>query len=96
MNHKHPSNKSQHPFTSLNAVVDDIVARLPDEDKTIIIGIKNENEMVKLYGLGVKIRNEYGLWDGNEALLNNCGTTHPDDASMVILERVWQVLKKTL
>lgn len=83
----------KYPFTSINAVISNIIERLSDEDKAIISNINNESEIIKLYGLGVKIRNEYGLWEGNQALLNSCGTTHPDDATSVILEGVWRALK---
>lgn len=47
------------------------------------------------FGLGMGIRNRYGLWRGNSALiLSACSRMcHPDDASMVIIEAIWLELK---
>lgn len=50
------------------------------------------------FGWGMGIRNAFGLWGGNEALLQSCAEArgypfiHPDDASMVIIEAVWERL----
>lgn len=33
------------------------------------------------HGWGVGIRNDYGLWQGNESLLDDCHADDPDDAS---------------
>lgn len=55
------------------------------------------------HGWGTGIRNAFGLWKGNAALMRSCaeargGRTgagtgaaflHPDSASMVIIEAVW-------
>ncbi|MGL4668757.1 MAG: DUF6794 domain-containing protein [Saezia sp.] len=37
------------------------------------------------FSLGAAIRNNYGLWQGNSKLLEDCGVDHPDDASHKIL-----------
>ncbi len=49
------------------------------------------------FGLGLRIRNEFGLWDASSPLLRDCqasegvqaGDIHPDDASMLILRALW-------
>jgi hypothetical protein len=47
---------------------------------------------------GMGIRNEFGLWEGNEALLASCaaesaGTApEPDPVAMVIMTRAWEIL----
>lgn len=52
------------------------------------------------FSLGSKIRNEFGLWTENEALMEFCRklsgneNLHVDDASMVIIKAVWERLKK--
>jgi hypothetical protein len=40
----------------------------------------------------MRIRNRYGLWRGNDKLiLSACGQPcHPDDASMKIIEAIWE------
>ncbi len=42
------------------------------------------------------IRNAYGLWAGNKALLESCGSAniHPDECSMTIIEAVWDRLQE--
>jgi hypothetical protein len=42
--------------------------------------------------MGRGIRNQFGLWRGNTNLFDSCGVSHPDDASMVIIEALWNRL----
>lgn len=44
-------------------------------------------------GLGMRVRNQFGLWRGNDALLASCGRAHPDDCSGVILEALWRSIR---
>ena len=46
------------------------------------------------FGLGMWIRNNLGLWNGNGALLQSTGQTDADDASMVIVVAVWDRLRE--
>jgi len=41
---------------------------------------------------GRQIRNDFGLWEGNEALMTACRAAHPDDASRAIIEAIWEKL----
>jgi hypothetical protein len=41
----------------------------------------------------LNMRNEFGMWQGNKALIESCGASDPDGASMAIVEAVWQVLQ---
>jgi hypothetical protein len=66
---------------------------LEDEEKVRLI--KKENLILFHHGWGTGIRNDFGLWRGNSALLNDCQATHPDDDSMVIIEAVWESLNNT-
>ncbi len=48
-------------------------------------------------GLGMAIRNEFGLWGGNDALSRAAcakASCHPDDVSMTIIEAVWTHLRQ--
>jgi len=45
--------------------------------------------------LGMRIRNEFGLWDDNYELLMSSGMVHPDDASRVILEALWEAVRSS-
>ena len=46
--------------------------------------------------LSTTIRNDFGLWSGNTALLKACGSEaiHPDDASMVIIKAARRELRR--
>ena len=53
-----------------------------------------ETELITLHhGIGRRIRNEFGLWEGNEELLKATGKTHADDASSVIIIEAWRLAK---
>lgn len=79
---------------TLDEAVDQIVSGLSDEDKARVRGTPREDLIMFHHGWGTGIRNSYGLWGGNNALLESCGGGHPDDASMVIIEAVWERLQK--
>ncbi len=64
----------------------------PKDELVKIDGMRNESEMIKYHrGLGMGIRNEWGLWAGGPLAqhMNNLGFHHPDDMSGVILETFW-------
>lgn len=61
------------------------------------IASKSEMELWEYhFGLGLFIRNGFGLWGGNKELLRDCGSTrmHPDNASGVIISALWKDLQK--
>lgn len=54
-----------------------------------------ETELFQFHhGWGTGIRNRFGLWRGNDELLADTRTQHPDDASFVIIKEVWTRLQK--
>ncbi len=85
-----------HPKT-VSEAVSLLLAGLSDQDKASLRTIKNEDDLVMLhFSLGQAIRNDFGLWAGNQALLTSCGSAdmHPDDASMVIIRAAWKLLRR--
>lgn len=46
------------------------------------------------HGLGMWMRNEWGLWGGSRlaAYFNGIGIYHPDDMSAIILDSYWRKL----
>jgi hypothetical protein len=57
----------------------------------------NEYELVSLHwGLGQWVRNNFGLWGSNPALLNATGKEGAEDASEVILREFWRSLRDAL
>ena len=85
--------KEQWPETIEEAVAI-IISEMSDEDKATIRNTKR-GELIKYHhGWGTGIRNEFGLWGGNAALMKDTGSNHPDSASMVIINAVWLELQK--
>jgi hypothetical protein len=42
--------------------------------------------------LAMRIRNEFGMWEGNDELIRSCGAFERDDAFMTIMKEVWKEL----
>ena len=42
------------------------------------------------FGLGIWIRNNLGLWQGNWPLIDTCASRSADDASTFLIEAFWQ------
>jgi len=90
----------QQPKTVQEAIAR-LISELPLKDKTTIANM-GEAELVKLNSyLGNHILKKFGLWAGNEKLLESCLAIadHPlhseDDAINVIIKELWQELKET-
>ena len=61
----------------------------------MLLSILKEDELIDLhFGLGLSIRNSFGLHDANSKLLRDCGSDNPDDASAVIIKALWTKLKR--
>ena len=88
-----PSTQANWPVT-VDEAVSDILPRIPLYQK-LEISFMSKKDLVRLhFGLGLQIRNRFGLWQGNEKLtLSACGfRCHPDEVSMKILETVqWEL-----
>lgn len=70
-----------------------IIEQMNAEDRFYIANMK-EDELISLhFTAGMQIRNNFGLWEKNDALLKDTGEEHPDDASGVILKALWEVLR---
>ena len=86
-----------HPYwpEDVEHAVAELLGRLPDDDHDTIRSMAEADLVTLHFGLGLAIRNEFGLLAGNTALLAACGSAdmHPDDASMVIIRMLWEVLQ---
>ncbi len=96
-----PKQENEMPPEKLKVLpktLDEAVALiLKDMSPENINTIKNtkRNDLIKYHhGWGTGIRNSFGLWqDDSELLQSICSTRcHPDDASMKIIEAVWDKL----
>jgi len=65
-----------------------------DADKQAIAKMK-KRDLIKLHmTLGMTIRNEFGLWQGNMIVTDSGLPCHPDDVSEEIIEALWKDLRK--
>jgi len=69
---------------------------LPEIDRKEISAVTKRDEMIQYhFGLGMWMRNNWGLWGGSrlQKYFTDKGMTHPDDMSSVILLYYWDWLK---
>ena len=53
-----------------------------------------ENDLIDFHFIwGLNIRNEFGLWEGNDDLIKSCRESDPDRACMAIIKAVWKTLQ---
>lgn len=83
-------NADSNPASSCPTTVEAAVSRLlqvvPDDVKAQLSASDESVQPFTRRNLGQYIRNEFGLWSGNQQLLKATGCRHPDDASVVILD----------
>ena len=85
--------QSHLPTTVVEAVAL-IILNMSAKDKEYVRNTKKDDLIKFHHGWVTVILNEFGLWGKNHALLKDTGKRHPDDASMVIIEAVWEELQK--
>jgi hypothetical protein len=75
---------------TVERAVDRLVMVLDIEEQAEIAGTSLD-DLVDNYhfSLGLQIRNAFGLWGKNSALMASCGSLLADDASSVILTALW-------
>ncbi|HNU50208.1 MAG TPA: hypothetical protein PKJ98_04735 [Verrucomicrobiota bacterium] len=87
--------KPQEPWPqTVEEAVTRIVSRLSPANKEQVRATPKRDLTRFHHGWGTGIRNEFGLWAGNQVLLDDCRRSHPDSASMVIIEAVWERLQR--
>ena len=86
---------------TVEEAVDILVLRMPLRVKAHIARME-EHELTSTHpSLEGYFRNTFGLWSGNDALLQDCrmrlgeDDIHEDDASTLIIRELWQRLRKT-
>lgn len=76
----------------IDPIVDALLKSMSDHEKMIVRTTSKHDLISSLYGWGTTIRNKYNLWQDTE-LVRATGTEHADDASIVIIEAVWERLQ---
>jgi len=85
-------NNTMQPET-VDEAVELLISVLEDRHKMLLTILK-EDDLIDLYfGLGLSIRNSFGLHEADSKLLRDCGLDNPDDASGVIIRALWNKLK---
>ena len=86
---------------TVDEVVDILISKMLLIDRTSIAKME-EHELIDIHqSLSGYIRNTFGLWSGNEALLQDCRVKlnkydiHEDDASLLIIKELWKKLRDT-
>ena len=89
-----------HP-QSVEEAVDRLIIEMPLKEKVQVAKME-AFELPSLYpNLGQYIRSKFGLWWGNEDLINSCRylsgkyDIQPNDAEVIIIEALWDELRKT-
>jgi hypothetical protein len=79
---------------TVKEAVNILVSEMSGRYKLILRNTKREDLIFSHLSWGQEIRNRFGLWAGNEALMKDAGVDHPDSASTRIMEAVWDELQK--
>ncbi len=81
--------------TNVDEAVDRLLVVVSAEDQAKIAQT-SESELIDLhFGLGLAVRNAFGLHDRGSPLRLSCGTEHPDDASQIIIQALWEKVKES-
>ncbi|HNY31157.1 MAG TPA: hypothetical protein PKO15_09750 [Fibrobacteria bacterium] len=92
----------RNPPTTFEAAVDQLVRNLKKEDADYLKSYPRCDLISFHMGWGMGIRNQLGLWRGNDSLLDACArragreAIHPDDASFLLIRGVWNKLHEDL
>ena len=73
---------------SADSAADFVIGHLSEEQRTQLASAKESDLIGYHFGLGMYIRNQFGLWQGNAALLwSACGECQPQDTGTVSFQR---------
>lgn len=89
--------QSAHKFpTTIDAAVRVLLDLVAAEELAKITQMSEGDLMHLHFGLGQWIRNNFGLWKGNQDLMQATGALDPDDASSEIIKALWLQLNDDL
>jgi hypothetical protein len=85
-------NESEWPRTFHEAVNICLLTLTPEEKE--LIKYTPQDKLIWFdFDWALNMRNEFGMWQGNTALIESCGEFDPDGTSMAIVEAVWKELQ---
>jgi hypothetical protein len=68
-----------------------LIAAMTPGSKVAIAAIKRQDLLPDHTGM-----TDFGLWDGNTALIESCACDSPDSAAMLLIESTWSALSSAL
>lgn len=82
-------------YLNFDETVKSIFNEMNVEDLTIMKAMKMDNLISLHSGLGMWIRNQYGLWHEDNPLTNSgLYDKHPDGVSFKMIEHIWERLQQ--
>ncbi len=79
---------------SVEQAVDCLLAIMPLPEQRAFAAMPAERLIENHLGLALWVRNNFGLWGSNEALLADTGALDVDGASAVIVRAFWEHLQR--
>ena len=86
-----------HEFLSLEEMAHEVAhGVLVGDGRGYFAAMKREDLITLHHGLGMHIRNIFGLWHPNNpnVVPGDLGDGHPDGVSMCVIERAWELLQR--
>lgn len=80
--------------TTLAEAARRLLEAMPEDDRRMFAAAGEEDLIAMHHTVGQWVRNFFGLWLGNDALLRDCGESHADDASTVIMRAARDLARK--
>lgn len=100
MNSLEPAEMEQLPENewprTVERAVEKMLSAMTPEQQELVRGSAYADLILFHDNLGRWVRNQFGLWRGNNELMEACGLSHPDDCSMVIIEACWRLLNERM
>ena len=78
---------------TVDEVIDRLMTVLESEHKATIATIQEEDLIDLHFSLGRAIRNAFRLHKPQSKLLTSCDVVNPDDASGVLIKKLWMKIK---
>ena len=69
-----------------------LIAAMTRDARSALARIKREDLVPDHTGMADFVRQNFGLWVGNTALIEARGCDTPDDASKAVIELAWKAL----
>jgi hypothetical protein len=90
------------PPRTIDEAVERLREQLPADELAAFAALAEDDLASCHFGLGLRIRNDFGLWDKDSPLLHDCLVRHgrpghfihPDHASRMILYTIWARLRQ--